>query len=296
MATASQAETGAPVLVPIATRPRSAKACAPTLRDAAIIAERVAGDGLPSRPANASRRLPIKSPRATGATLGREGQGVHPAETIRLATFEPVAGPRRPFPLLPGVVRAPSLTTATAASSATAPIPAAIGHVLRPSETFLVATGPVAALPGDEQPAMEAIARAADVRPVALRRGAPGRPPGLPTRLLRAGLAPARAETEAEGAAKAEALPLLASPRRDAAVVLLAPVAMGHAQMVGSPGGVLPFDAAAQVLTAAPPVVLPDAGCENGLLPSRPIQARAVAPYGPGGEAPVLVPIHPTRI
>lgn len=159
-------------------------------------------------------------------------------------------------------------------------------------ETFLVATGPVAALPGDGRPALEAVASAADVRSVTLRRGSPGRAPGLPPCLLRAGPTPAHAEAEAEGATEAEALPFLASPRPDAAVVLLASMAMSHAEVVGLASGVLLLNATAEVLTAAPTVVLPDAGCEDGLLPSRLVQARAVAQDGPGREAPVQVEVH----
>lgn len=286
MATTKEAEAGPARLVPLPAAAGAAEACAPAVLDAVVAARRVAGDGLPSRTAHAGGRLVLEGPSAATAARGRQGQGVHPAKAVRLAALGPLAGPRRPVPCVPVVVGARALATAAAASPAATPVRAAVGDVEAAPETFLVATVAVATLAGDGGPAVEAVAGAAHVRSVARRRGAPRVLPGPSTVVLRAGTAPEGRQAEAEGATEAKALPLLAPPRVDAAVVLLATVAVGHAKVGGLAVGVQGLDAATRVLAAASPVVLPDAGRKDVLLPTRPVQARTVAPDVPRGATP----------
>lgn len=286
MATTEEAEAGPARFVPLPATAGAPQACAPTLLDAVVATRRVAGDGLPSRAAHAGRGVVLEGPSAAAAARGREGQGVHPAEAIGLATLGALAGPRGPVPGVPVVVGARALAAAAAASPAATPVRAALGDVEAAPEALLLAAVAVAALAGDGRPAMEAVAGAAHVRPVARRRGAPRLLPGPSASLLRAGAPAACRKAEAEGATEAEALPLLAPPGLDAAVVLLATVAVRHAEVGGLAQGVQEVDAAARLLAAASPVVLPNAGRKDVLLPARQVQARAVAPDVPGRETP----------
>lgn len=181
---------------------------------------------------------------------------------------------------------APTATT-TAPSAATTAL-VAVRHVERRPTEAVVAARPRTARAGDVVARLEAIASAANVRPVAIRRGQVELPLGPADALLHA--VPSR-QAGPEGATEAEVAGPLASPTIDAAVVLLAAMAVGHAEVGRPTTRVQVLDAATRLLAAAPAVVLLHAGRKHPGTSTLPIPASAIAQDGRRPKATVVA-IH----